>query len=177
MRDRHLDKLPVGEIVAIFGTRYPLANYPERFKIAPTDPALSGRFNPNIKRRTLDALRWGRREERFRAVLGRERRYGLRSRHSRVAFESAESAHPRARKSLVRCYDFASNKISLVTNHDADFVGLAGAAIQSPTWLLKRMERADVTLQGFGNEAFCRVAAPARRFQLFNFSTTRRRGV
>jgi hypothetical protein len=39
MRDRHLDKLPVGEIAAIFGTRYPLANYPERFKIAPTDPA------------------------------------------------------------------------------------------------------------------------------------------
>jgi hypothetical protein len=56
MRDRHLDKVPVAAIAAIFGTRHLLANYPERFKIAPTDPAL---FNPNIKRRTLDALTLG----------------------------------------------------------------------------------------------------------------------
>jgi hypothetical protein len=160
MRDRHLDKLPVGEIAAIFGTRYPLANYPERFKIAPTDPALSGRFNPNIKRRTLDALRRGRREERFRAVLGRERRYGLRNRHSGVAFESAQSAHPRTRKSLVRCYDFASNKYLLLPTMARISFGLAETAIQSPTSLLKPMERADVTLQGFGSTFNGQAAGP-----------------
>jgi putative SOS response-associated peptidase YedK len=32
---------------------------PARFNIAPTDPVLTVRFNPETKERTLDALRWG----------------------------------------------------------------------------------------------------------------------
>jgi SOS response associated peptidase (SRAP) len=59
MRGRFLNKLPVAEIARIFGTRNPLANYPARFNIAPTDPVLTVRFNPETKERSLDALRWG----------------------------------------------------------------------------------------------------------------------
>jgi hypothetical protein len=35
----------------IFGTRNPLPNYPARFNIAPTDPVLTVRFNPETKER------------------------------------------------------------------------------------------------------------------------------
>jgi putative SOS response-associated peptidase YedK len=59
MCGRFLNKLPAAEIARIFGTRNPLANYPARFNIAPTDPVLTVRFNPKAKERTLDALRWG----------------------------------------------------------------------------------------------------------------------
>jgi putative SOS response-associated peptidase YedK len=56
---RYLNKLPVAEIARIFGTRNALPNYPARFNIAPTDPVLTVRFNPETKERSLDALRWG----------------------------------------------------------------------------------------------------------------------
>jgi putative SOS response-associated peptidase YedK len=59
MCGRFLNKLPIAEIARIFGTRNPLANYPARFNIAPTDPVLTVRFNPETKERSLDALRWG----------------------------------------------------------------------------------------------------------------------
>ena len=55
---RYLNKLPVAEIARIFGTRNTLPNYPQRFNIAPTDPVLTVRFNPETKERSLDALRW-----------------------------------------------------------------------------------------------------------------------
>jgi putative SOS response-associated peptidase YedK len=56
---RFLNKLPVAQIARIFGTRNPLPEYPERFNIAPTDPALAVRSNPETKERSLDAPRWG----------------------------------------------------------------------------------------------------------------------
>ena len=56
---RFLNKLPAAEIARIFGTKNALPNYPARFNIAPTDPVLTVRFNPETKERTLDALRWG----------------------------------------------------------------------------------------------------------------------
>jgi putative SOS response-associated peptidase YedK len=59
MCGRFLNKLPAAEIARIFGTRNPLPNYPARFNIAPTDPVLTVRFNPETKERSLDALRWG----------------------------------------------------------------------------------------------------------------------
>jgi putative SOS response-associated peptidase YedK len=59
MCGRFLNKLPAAEIAHIFGTRNPLPNYPARFKIAPTDPVLTVRFNQETKDRSLDALRWG----------------------------------------------------------------------------------------------------------------------
>jgi len=59
MCGRFLNKLPAAEIARIFGTRKPVPNYPERFNIAPTDPVLTVRFNPETKERSLDALRWG----------------------------------------------------------------------------------------------------------------------
>jgi hypothetical protein len=58
MCGRFLNKLPAAEIARIFGTRNPLPNYPARFDIAPTDPVLAMRFNPETKVRTLDVLRW-----------------------------------------------------------------------------------------------------------------------
>jgi hypothetical protein len=106
MRDRHLDKLPVAVIAAIFATRHPLANYPERFKIAPTDPALSRRFNPNIKRRTLDALTLGSPGGAFSEPF----QVGNGDAADVVATRASHSnpRNPRTRKSLVRRYDFAS---------------------------------------------------------------------
>jgi putative SOS response-associated peptidase YedK len=59
MCGRFLNKLPAAEIARTFGTRGPLANYPARYNIAPTDPVLTVRFNPKTKERTLDPLRWG----------------------------------------------------------------------------------------------------------------------
>jgi putative SOS response-associated peptidase YedK len=59
MCGRYLNKLPAAEIARIFGTRNALPNYPERFNIAPTDPVLTVRFNPETRERSLDALRWG----------------------------------------------------------------------------------------------------------------------
>jgi putative SOS response-associated peptidase YedK len=59
MCGRFLNKLPAAEIARIFGTRNPLPNYPARFNIAPTDPVLAVRFNPETKERSLDALPWG----------------------------------------------------------------------------------------------------------------------
>jgi putative SOS response-associated peptidase YedK len=59
MCGRFLNKLPAVEIARIFSTRNPLPNYPARFNIAPTDPVLTVRFNPETKERSLDALRWG----------------------------------------------------------------------------------------------------------------------
>jgi putative SOS response-associated peptidase YedK len=59
MCGRFLNKLPAAEIARIFSTRNPLPNYPARFNIAPTDPVLTVRFNPETKERSLDALRWG----------------------------------------------------------------------------------------------------------------------
>src|SRR6266851_4379444 len=56
MCGRFLNKLPAAEIARIFGTRNPLANYPARFNIAPTDPVLTVRFNLETKERSLDAL-------------------------------------------------------------------------------------------------------------------------
>jgi putative SOS response-associated peptidase YedK len=60
MCGRFLNKLPAAEIARIFGTQNALPNYyPERYSIAPTDPILAVRFNPETKQRSLDALRWG----------------------------------------------------------------------------------------------------------------------
>jgi hypothetical protein len=41
MCGRFLNKLPVAEIARIFGTRNPVANYPERINITPTDPNIA----------------------------------------------------------------------------------------------------------------------------------------
>ena len=59
MCGRYLNKLPPAEIARLFGTRNKLPNYPERYNIAPTDPVLAVRFNPETRERSLDALRWG----------------------------------------------------------------------------------------------------------------------
>jgi putative SOS response-associated peptidase YedK len=59
MCGRLLNKHPVAEIANLFNTRNPLPNYPERFNIAPTDPVLTVRYNPETRERSLDALRWG----------------------------------------------------------------------------------------------------------------------
>jgi putative SOS response-associated peptidase YedK len=59
MCGRFLNKLPTAEIARIFGTRNPLPNYRARFNIAPTDPVLTVRVNPETKERSLDALHWG----------------------------------------------------------------------------------------------------------------------
>jgi putative SOS response-associated peptidase YedK len=56
MCGRFLNKLPVAEIARIFGTRNALPNYPVRFNIAPTDPVLTVRFNPETKERSADVL-------------------------------------------------------------------------------------------------------------------------
>jgi putative SOS response-associated peptidase YedK len=50
---------PTWRSISTFGTKNALPNYPARFNIAPTDPVLTVRFNPETKERTLDALRWG----------------------------------------------------------------------------------------------------------------------
>jgi putative SOS response-associated peptidase YedK len=47
------------QIARIFRTSNPLSNYPARYNIAPTQPVLTVRFNPETKERSLDALRWG----------------------------------------------------------------------------------------------------------------------
>jgi putative SOS response-associated peptidase YedK len=65
MCGRFLNKLPAAEIARIFGTRNPLPNYPARFNIAPTDPVLAVRFNPETRERSLDAAALG-----LGAVLG-----------------------------------------------------------------------------------------------------------
>jgi putative SOS response-associated peptidase YedK len=54
-----LNKLPAAEIARIFRTSNPLPNYPARYNIAPTQPVLTVRFNPETRERSLDALRWG----------------------------------------------------------------------------------------------------------------------
>jgi putative SOS response-associated peptidase YedK len=59
MCGRFLNKLPTAEIARIFGTKNALPNYPARFNIAPTDPALVVRVNQKTIERSLDALRWG----------------------------------------------------------------------------------------------------------------------
>jgi putative SOS response-associated peptidase YedK len=59
MCGRFLNKLPTAEIARIFRTTNAVPNYPERFNIAPTDPVLTVRSNPETKERSLDALRWG----------------------------------------------------------------------------------------------------------------------
>jgi len=56
---RFVNKLPVAEIARIFGTRNALPNYPARYNIAPTQPVLAVRHNPESGERALDALRWG----------------------------------------------------------------------------------------------------------------------
>jgi putative SOS response-associated peptidase YedK len=59
MCGRYLNSLPVAEIAHVFGTRNALPNYPARYNIAPTQPVLTVRFNPQTKERSLDPLRWG----------------------------------------------------------------------------------------------------------------------
>jgi hypothetical protein len=59
MCGRFLNKLPVAEIARIFGPSNPLPNYPARCNIAPTDPVLTVRLDPETTARSLDALRWG----------------------------------------------------------------------------------------------------------------------
>jgi putative SOS response-associated peptidase YedK len=59
MCGRFLNKLPAAEIARIFRTSSPLPNYPARYNIAPTQPVLTVRFNPETRERSLDALRWG----------------------------------------------------------------------------------------------------------------------
>ena len=50
-----LNKLPAAEIPRIFYTSNPLANYPAR-NIAPADPALTVRVNPEAKERFFDVV-------------------------------------------------------------------------------------------------------------------------
>jgi putative SOS response-associated peptidase YedK len=64
MCGRFLNKLPTAEIARTFGTRNDLPNYPERFNVAPTDPVLTVRFNPETKERSL-----ARRACRVKAIL------------------------------------------------------------------------------------------------------------
>jgi putative SOS response-associated peptidase YedK len=59
MCGRFLNKFPVAETARIFSTRNPLPNYPGCFNIAPTQPVLTIRYNPETRERSLDALRWG----------------------------------------------------------------------------------------------------------------------
>jgi putative SOS response-associated peptidase YedK len=59
MCGRFLNKLPVAEIARLFATRNPVPNYPARYNLAPTEPVLAVRYNPETRERALDPLRWG----------------------------------------------------------------------------------------------------------------------
>lgn len=59
MCGRFLNKLPASEMARLFRTRNPLPNYPARYNLAPTQPVLAVRCNPETRERSLDALRWG----------------------------------------------------------------------------------------------------------------------
>lgn len=56
---RYLNKTPAAETARIFGTTNPLPNLPACYNVAPTQPVLAVRFNPETRERSLDLLRWG----------------------------------------------------------------------------------------------------------------------
>jgi putative SOS response-associated peptidase YedK len=59
MCGRFLNRTPASETARVFGTANALPNYPPRYNLAPTQPALVVRFNPETRERSLDPLRWG----------------------------------------------------------------------------------------------------------------------
>lgn len=59
MCGRFLNSLPAAEMARLYRTKNPLPNWPARYNIAPTQPILTVRFNPETKERSLDLLRWG----------------------------------------------------------------------------------------------------------------------
>jgi putative SOS response-associated peptidase YedK len=59
MCGRFLNRLPVTETAQIFGTVGAVPNWPPRYNLAPTQPVLAVRFNPEARERSLDVLRWG----------------------------------------------------------------------------------------------------------------------
>ena len=59
MCGRFVQKTPLGEIRVLFGAENPVPNAPPRYNAAPTDTLAVVRYNPQIRQRSLDLLRWG----------------------------------------------------------------------------------------------------------------------
>jgi putative SOS response-associated peptidase YedK len=59
MCGRFLNRLPASETARIFGTVNAVPNWPPRYNLAPTQPVLAVRYNPETRARSLDPLRWG----------------------------------------------------------------------------------------------------------------------
>jgi putative SOS response-associated peptidase YedK len=59
MCGRYLNRTPASETARIFGTAGVVPNYPPRYNLAPTQPVLAVRFDPDEGVRRLETLRWG----------------------------------------------------------------------------------------------------------------------